>query len=115
MATLNLRVEFGERGAVGPGKARLLELIAEHGSIAAAGRAMGMSYRRAWDLVDELNRCFGKPVITTQMGGQRGGGAVLTPLGETVVEHFRAIEGDATKAAAMHLKALQLALKRHAG
>jgi molybdate transport system regulatory protein len=115
MATLNLRVEFGERGALGPGKARLLELIAEHGSIAAAGRAMGMSYRRAWDLVDELNRCFGKPVITTQMGGQRGGGAVLTPLGQTVVEHFRAIEGDAAKAAAGHLKALQSALKRKAG
>ena len=82
MATLNLRVEFGERGALGPGKARLLELIAEHGSIAAAGRAMGMSYRRAWDLVDELNSCFGKPVITTQMGGQHGGGAALTPLGQ---------------------------------
>jgi molybdate transport system regulatory protein len=108
-------VEFGERGAVGPGKARLLELIAEHGSIAAAGRAMGMSYRRAWDLVDELNRCFGKPVIATQMGGQRGGGAVLTPLGETVVEHFRAIEGDAARAAAVHLKALQSAMKRNAG
>jgi molybdate transport system regulatory protein len=115
MATLNLRVEFGERGALGPGKARLLELIAEHGSIAAAGRAMGMSYRRAWDLVDELNSCFGKPVITTQMGGQHGGGAALTPLGQSVIEHFRAIEDHAAKAAAAHLKALQSAMKRKAG
>jgi molybdate transport system regulatory protein len=112
VATLNLRIEFGARGAFGPGKARLLELIAEHGSIAAAGRAMGMSYRRAWDLIDDLNRCFGKPVVMTQMGGRRGGGAALTPLGRNLVEHFRGAESDAAKAAAAHLRALQKAVGR---
>ena len=90
-------MEFGERGALGPGKARLLELIAEHGSIAAAGRAMGMSYRRAWDLVDELNSCFGDHHPD---GSAWRGAPARTPLGQTVIEHFRAIEGHAAKAAA---------------
>ena len=115
MVRLVLRLEFPNRFGLGRGKIELLEQIRATGSISAAGRAMGMSYRRAWDLVDELNNCFGKPVITTQMGGQHGGGAALTPLGETVVEHFRAIEGHAAKAAAAHLKALQSAMKRKAG
>jgi molybdate transport system regulatory protein len=112
MTKLYLRVDFGDRGAVGPGKARLLELIASEGSIAGAGRAMGMSYRRAWELVDELNHCFGRPVVTTQMGGRRGGGAVLTALGRSVLDRYRAIEGDAQKAAARHLKALGAAAAR---
>jgi molybdate transport system regulatory protein len=111
MAKLYLRVDFGDRGAIGPGKARLLELIASEGSIAAAGRAMGMSYRRAWELVDELNQCFGRPVVTTHMGGRRGGGAGLTPLGRSIVEHYRAIEGDAQRAAARHLRALSAAAR----
>lgn len=112
MARLYLRVDFGDRGAIGPGKARLLELIASEGSIAGAGRAMGMSYRRAWELVDELNRCFGRPVVTTQMGGRRGGGAALTALGRSVLEHYRAIENEAQKAAARHLRALSAASTR---
>ena len=70
MATLTLRVDFGEQRALGPGKIRLLELIDEHGSIAAAGRAMRMSYRRAWTADRRIEQCFGKPSITTQMGGQ---------------------------------------------
>jgi molybdate transport system regulatory protein len=109
MATLNLRVEFGERGALGPGKARLLELIAEHGSIAAAGRAMGMSYRRAWELIDSINQCFREPVVDKQLGGPAGGGAVLTPFGRQVVKHYRAIERKAKRVAAKHLTALQAA------
>jgi molybdate transport system regulatory protein len=112
MAKLYVRVDLGERGAVGPGKARLLELIASEGSIAGAGRAMGMSYRRAWELVDEMNRCFGRPVVTTQMGGRSGGGADLTLLGRSIVVHYRAIEQEAQKAGDRHLKALLAATKR---
>jgi molybdate transport system regulatory protein len=92
MATLNLRVEFGERGALGPGKARLLELIAEHGSIAAAGRAMGMSYRRAWLLVDEVNKLFVRPLVVSSVGGAHGGGAELTDFGRALVAAYRRIE-----------------------
>src|SRR6202158_4165697 len=80
-AELYLRVDFGEHGALGPGKTRLMELIAETGSISAAGRAMGMSYRRAWLLVDSLNVAFHEPLVAKQTGGSGGGGAVLSRLG----------------------------------
>lgn len=79
MPTLSLRIDLEPEGRIGPGKIELLEKIASFGSIAAGGRAMGMSYRRAWELVDELNRVFGKPVLTSQSGGRHGGGAALTP------------------------------------
>ena len=75
-----------------PGKICLLELIAEHGSISAAGRALGMSYRRAWLLVDELNHLFAEPVVAGQIGGRSGGGASLTPFGARLVECYREIE-----------------------
>src|SRR3546814_4386528 len=104
---LNLRIDLGGHGAVGPGKARLLELIAEHGSISAAGRAMGMSYRRAWLLVDSLNQAFREPVVTTQIGGTSGGGAALTEAGQTLLAHYRAIETEAQAAVAGRLTALQ--------
>jgi len=107
MVKLTLRVEFDEDRAIGPGKARLLELIQQHRSIAAAGRAMGMSYRRAWLLVDDMNRCFDEPVVHAQHGGRAGGGATLTPFGQTLVEHFRAIEAEATRATQKHLAALR--------
>jgi molybdate transport system regulatory protein len=110
MTRLTLRVDFGERGAVGPGKIRLLELVDEHGSIAAAGRAMGMSYRRAWLLIDSLNQSFRKPLVTTQLGGSGGGGAVLTVFGRQIVKHYRAMEAEATAATTRHLRALQKAL-----
>ena len=110
MARLSLRVEFQGWGAIGPGKVRLLELIDRHGSISAAGRAMSMSYRRAWVLVDSLNKRFKKPLVTTERGGGRGGGAVLTPFGHEVVRHYREIETKAAGASARHLQALQKAL-----
>ncbi|MBK8175906.1 MAG: winged helix-turn-helix domain-containing protein [Rhodospirillales bacterium] len=110
MARLSLRVDFAPSARLGPGKVRLLELIAAHGSIAAAGRAMRMSYRRAWMLVEELNRCFKEPLVATQMGGSRGGGTTLTPLGEDIVRRYRAIEAEADSAVAAHLRALDLAL-----
>jgi molybdate transport system regulatory protein len=106
MTKLTLRVEFGPERAIGPGKVRLLELIQETGSIAAAGRAMGMSYRRAWLLVDSLNRCFHDPVVVTQLGGASGGGAALTTLGESVVGHYRAMELEAQAAVGARLEAL---------
>lgn len=114
MAKLTLRIELREGAALGPGKARLLELIGEHGSIAAAGRAMGMSYRRAWLLVDELNRMFRGPLVAAQHGGARGGGAALTPLGRDVAARYRAIERQATATAADELRALRRALAKPA-
>ncbi len=106
MAKLTLRIEFDEERAFGPGKARLLELIQQHRSISAAGRAMDMSYRRAWLLVDDLNRCFREPVVQAQHGGKDGGGAALTEFGKSLVEHYRAIEDEAERAARKRLAAL---------
>lgn len=99
---LTLRLDFPDLGRLGPGKVRLLELIVELGSISAAGRQMGMSYRRAWQLVDELNTIFGS-VVTTQQGGTRGGGAGLTQTGKDIVRAYRAIEKKAQKAAAAEI------------
>jgi molybdate transport system regulatory protein len=110
MARLTLRVDFGDERAVGPGKIRLLELIDEHGSIAAAGRAMDMSYRRAWLLIDNLNRCFRKPLVQKQMGGNGGGGAALTAFGRQIVKHYRDMEQEAGAAVAGHLRSLDNAL-----
>ena len=105
MAKLSLRVDLEPSGRVGPRKVALLEQIGALGSIAAAGRSMGMSYRRAWELVEELNRCFSDPVVETRIGGNTRGGATLTALGLEVVKRFRAIEDKATKAAAAELAA----------
>jgi molybdate transport system regulatory protein len=90
----SLRIEFGPDQRIGPGKVRLLEYVAETGSISAAAREMDMSYRRAWLLVDEMNRMFKEPVIAAVAGGAHGGGAQLTELGQNVVATYRAIEAD---------------------
>lgn len=89
---LTIRVDFGAAGSFGPGKARLLALIEEHGSIAAAGRIMRMSYRRAWLLVEEMNAMFASPLVASQHGGRAGGGATLSPLGRAVLTAYREIE-----------------------
>ncbi len=109
-AALTIRVNFGAFGYLGPGKIALMELISKHGSITAAGKEMGMSYRRAWLLVDEINHIFREPLVETQMGGSGGGGARLTPLGWDVVGRYRAIEGAAATASAADLRALKAAL-----
>ena len=109
-AVLYLRIDFGEHGALGPGKTRLMELIAETGSISAAGRAMGMSYRRAWLLVDSLNAAFGEPLVAKQTGGSGGGGALLTRLGRDVVLRYRRVERRAALAGREDLEALAAAL-----
>ena len=89
---VRLRFEFGTDLRLGPGKAELLELIDAQGSIAAAGRAMGMSYKRAWSLIDEMNRAFDQPVVLSVRGGAGHGGAELTDTGRAVIAHFRALE-----------------------
>lgn len=110
MTRLTLRIDFDSERQLGPGKVRLLELIDSTGSISAAGRQMGMSYRRAWLLVDNLNHCFREPLVAAQVGGVRGGGAALTGFGRAVVEHYRAIEKAAETASAAHVGALTASL-----
>lgn len=87
-----------EGAALGPGKVDLLEAIAETGSIRAAGNRFRMSYRRAWELVSELNGMFASPLVVAEAGGRGGGGATLTPLGREVVERYRAMERKALAA-----------------
>jgi len=89
---LHLRITLQPGSAFGPGKAELLERIAATGSISAAARQMRMSYKRAWQLVDDMNRSFRQPVIDTLAGGARGGGATLTSSGEGVVEAYRKLQ-----------------------
>ncbi len=113
---LTLRVDLGRAApdgsaeAIGPGKVRLLELIEENGSISAAGRAMGMSYRQAWLLVDSMNQAFAEPVTETLRGGAKGGGAAVTDFGRKLAALYRAMERKATEAVADDLQALDKAL-----
>ncbi len=103
---LTFRLVLGETIALGPGKVQLLEAIHETGSIAAAGRSMNMSYKRAWHLVDTMNRCFKSPLVETAKGGARGGGAALTPLAEEVIGRYRRLEAQAREATDAELAAL---------
>jgi molybdate transport system regulatory protein len=112
---LTLRVDLGSGRALGPGKIRLLEAIDKTGSISQAGRTLGMSYRRAWLLVDDMNSCFRDSVIEAQPGGAHGGGAVLTAFGQKLVERYRAIETEALAATRKHFHDLEAALKRAKG
>lgn len=99
-ALLKLRLVFGDLVMLGPGKAELLEHIRDTGSIAAAGRAMAMSYKRAWMLVEAMNHAFREPLIESARGGQKGGGAHLTPTGEAVLAAYRALEAATLEAGA---------------
>jgi molybdate transport system regulatory protein len=111
---LTLRVDLGPRQSIGPGKMRLLDAIAETGSISSAGRALGMSYRRAWMLIDDLNSSFRRKVVSTTLGGKEGGGAKLTPFGQDLVKRYRAIEASATKATRSHVAFLARAMRADA-
>ncbi|MGX1100090.1 winged helix-turn-helix domain-containing protein [Amorphus sp. MBR-141] len=106
-AVLRIRIDFPDRPSLGPGKIRLLESIDEAGSISAAARAMEMSYRRAWLLVEELNGMFAGPLVTTQLGGKRGGGAAVTEAGRKVVAHYRELEEEAARATAPLLQGIE--------
>jgi molybdate transport system regulatory protein len=109
---LTLRVLGRTVAAMGPGKAELIERIHRSGSISAAARGMGMSYRRAWQLVEALNRSFRQPVVETATGGARGGGARVTPFGLRAAEDFRAMESKASRAIAADLRRYATRLKK---
>jgi molybdate transport system regulatory protein len=101
-----LRVFLGPDTMFGPGKAELLQSISETGSIAAAGRRMGMSYKRAWYLIDTLNAYFNEPLVVSIKGGAKGGGASLTETGQAVLTCYRRMQRKAEAAAAADLKKL---------
>ena len=107
LPSLSVRIDLADDGRIGPGKIQLLENIETCGSISAAGRAMDMSYKRAWDLVDEINRICRQAAVERQTGGKNGGGAVLTPFGTSLVARYRKIERTATTAARKELQALR--------
>jgi len=111
---LSIRIDLPSGGRIGPGKIALLEAIRSTGSISAAARSIGMSYRRAWLLVEEINQTLREPAVTAETGGARGGGAVVTPVGEKVVELYRAIESQALAATGSEFRAMGR-LIRHNG
>jgi molybdate transport system regulatory protein len=109
---LTLRVDFGPGRSIGPGKIRLLEAIDRTGSISQAGRSLGMSYRRAWLLIDDMNQCFRHAVVSARPGGAQGGGAMLTEFGAGLIRDYRAIETAAEVAAKKRLHGLEAALRK---
>lgn len=112
---LRVRVVLGGDVALGPGKADLLEAISETGSIAAAGRRLHMSYKRAWMLTEAMNQMFSQPLVDAAKGGSHGGGAALTPLGRRMLEAYRRLEARAMQAGAAELASIQQALGSHQG
>jgi molybdate transport system regulatory protein len=112
---VSIRLDLPSGARVGPGKIALLEEIARHGSISAGGRALRMSYRRAWELVEDLNRHLGAPVVAAVTGGSGGGGARLTEAGAALVAAYRAIERATEDAAAPYLATLGQAEASDAG
>ena len=109
---LRLRIVFPDRGMIGPGKADLLEFIKETGSIAAAGRKLGMSYKRAWLLVETMNAMFVNPLVESSRGGASHGGARLTHTGETVLAHYRSFTRKAATDGAGDIEALEQLLDK---
>lgn len=114
MARLKLKIQImcGDEIAMGPGKADLLEAIGRTGSISAAARDLGMSYRRGWMLVDTMNRCFAEPLVETRPGGGKGAGAHLTDAGRAAMAAYRALsEQVGEQTAGPHLDALQSGIR----
>lgn len=114
-AKTRFRVQVKHAVAIGPGKADVLQAIAETGSIAEAGRRLGMSYQRVWSLVRAMNGDFVEPLVLTQRGGAAGGGAGLTDSGKQVLTVYRAIERDAERAVAKRLPQLLALIRPEAG
>ena len=106
MVRLTIRIDFDDGSGLGPGKVRLLELVDATGSIRKAASELGMSYRKAWLLLQALKQTFGTPLVQTASGGKSGGGTRLAPAGREVVARYRRLEGMAAKASAPDLKAL---------
>jgi molybdate transport system regulatory protein len=107
-----MRIRQADAIVLGPGKIALLEAVKKHGSISAAARSLAMSYRRAWLLMDELNRSLESPATVSEHGGQSGGGSVLTPVGEEVIRLYRDIETQAHAACSAQIGALKKLVKR---
>jgi molybdate transport system regulatory protein len=103
---IRIRLLREDEIAFGPGKADLMDAIAATGSISAAARKMGMSYRRAWMLIDVMNRCFSQPLVTTAVGGQQGGGAELTDFGNRILRTYRGIQEKAASAIRLDMRKL---------
>ena len=103
---LSIRIDLASGGRIGPGKIALLEAIRTTGSISAAARSIGMSYRRAWLLVDEINHTLREPAVRAETGGAHGGGAVVTPAGERMVDLYRTIEAQARAASGGEFRAM---------
>src|SRR5271168_1734168 len=103
---LSIRIDLASGERIGPGKIALLEAIQSAGSISAAARSIGMSYRRAWLLVEEINRTLREPAVTAETGGARGGGAMITPVGKQIIDLYRAIESQARSAAGSEFRAI---------
>ena len=114
-ARMILRIVFGGDAMLGPGKADLLQGIRDTGSISAAGRRMAMSYKRAWTLVEEMNAAFRDPLVDSARGGAGGGGARLTPAGETVLCLYREIEDSAARAGMAQIEMLRSMLSDVSG
>jgi molybdate transport system regulatory protein len=115
MPRLKISIVFESGARIGPGKAALLESIRDSGSISAAARDMGMSYKRAWLLLDSMNQAFTEPVVVAAPGGARGGGATLTPFGAEVMERYRLIQEQSDALAADDMAALKRRTKPDAG
>jgi molybdate transport system regulatory protein len=103
---IRFRVDFNAAGSIGPGKIALLEAIARSGSLSQAARSLGMSYRRAWMLIDSLNGMFNRAVANSMTGGRGGGGMQLTPFGESLIKSYRKLAQDVEKQAAIRLQSL---------
>ena len=112
IAKTRIRVLLGSAFAIGPGKADILQAVEQTGSISAAARSLGMSYRRAWLLIDTMNQCFRKPVVDTATGGKGGGGAQITVFGSTVLLHYRKMEAAAATSVARHMTGFNRLLRK---
>ncbi len=109
--SLRIRIVFGEVWMLGPGKADLLERIRDTGSISAAGRTMSMSYKRAWSLVEGMNKAFREPLVESTRGGARGGGARLTEAGAVVLENYRKLQEIMAEAGAARIGTIRAMLR----
>jgi molybdate transport system regulatory protein len=114
MTRLSIRIDLPGGDRIGPGKIALLEAIRTTGSISAGARSLGMSYRRAWLLVEEINQAFRAPAVTAETGGRRGGGATLTPVGTRILDLYGSIDSKARAAVGTEFRALSRLVRRKA-
>lgn len=108
-SSIKIRLYLNDKVALGPGKADLLDAIMQNGSISAAGRAMEMSYKLAWDLINTMNESFANPIVVTSKGGSHGGGAEVTEFGQQILKQYRQAQLNAEKA----IEAEMLSLSQH--